>query len=170
MVNSSPNVEIPLSDDDFQEETQKMTEQIYHEDITEGMSLPTLINRPTPRQLVMWAGAAGEFSEMHYDIDFAREKGFPGIIVHGMLMTAFLARLVTDWMGVGGTLKKLKTRNEQFLLVNEEIFCKGLVAKKYVIDDEHYVECDLVAEKSEGGHCVSATAVVTLPTRKGQAT
>ena len=142
-----------------------MTDQIYYEDVTEGLLLPALNKKPTPRQLVMWAGAAGEFSEMHYDISFAREKGFPGIIVHGMLMASFLVRLVTDWMGEWGTLKKLKTRNEQFLLVDEEIFCKGSVTKKYTVDDEHFVECELSAEKSNGERCVSATAVVTLPAR-----
>ena len=143
-----------------------MTDQIYYEDIEEGMSLPTLRKRPTPRQLVMWAGAAGEFSEMHYDIEFAREKGFPGIVVHGMLMTSFLAQLLTDWMGEWGTLKKLKTRNEQFLLVNDEIVCRGSVVKKYHEGNEHYAECELAAVKSNGERCVSATAVVALPTRE----
>jgi acyl dehydratase len=143
-----------------------MTDQIYFEDIEEGMSLPTLRKKPTPRQLVMWAGAAGEFSEMHYDIAFAREKGFPGIVVHGMLMTSFLAQLLTDWMGEWGTLKKLKTRNEQFLLVNDEIVCQGAVSKKYREDNEHYVVCDLAAVKTNGERCVSATAVVALPTRE----
>ena len=145
-----------------------MTDQIYYEDIAEGMSLPTLRKRPTPRQLVMWAGAAGEFSEMHYDIDFAREKGFPGIVVHGMLMTSFLTQLLTDWMGEWGTLKKLKTRNEQFLLVNDDIVCKGSVVKKYREDNEHFAVCELVAIKSNGERCVSATAVVTLPTRENK--
>jgi len=143
-----------------------MTDQVYYEDIAEGMSLPTLIKKPTPRQLVMWAGTAGEFSEMHYDIDFAREKGFPGIVVHGMLMTSFLAQLLTDWMGEWGTLKKLKTRNEQFLLVNEEIICRGSVVKKYIEGDTHYVACELAAEKKNRECCVSATAIVTLPSRE----
>ena len=143
-----------------------MTDQIYYEDVTEGLLLPALNKKPTPRQLVMWAGAAGEFSEMHYDISFAREKGFPGIIVHGMLMASFLVRLVTDWMGEWGTLKKLKTRNEQFLLVDEEIICKGSVLKKYADGNEYYVECELAAEKANGERCVSATAIVSLPSRE----
>lgn len=140
-----------------------MTDQIYYEDIEVGMSLPVLTKKPTPRQLVMWAGAAGEFSEMHYDIGFAREKGFPGIIVHGMLMAAFLTQLVTGWMGVSGMLKQFKTRNEQFLLVNEEIHCKGTVIKKYRSGDEHWVELEMAVEKSSGGRCVAATAIVSLP-------
>jgi acyl dehydratase len=142
-----------------------MANQIYYEDINAGMSLSTLTKRPTPRQLVMWAGAAGEFSEMHYDIDFARDKGFPGIIVHGMLMASFLAQMLTGWMGVRGVLKKLKTRNEQFLLVNEDIHCKGTVVKKFVEGPEHFVEVELAAEKSDGIRCVSATALVALPSR-----
>jgi acyl dehydratase len=103
---------------------------------------------------------------MHYDIEFAREKGFPGIVVHGMLMTSFLTQLLTDWMGEWGILKKLKTRNEQFLLVNDEIVCRGSVVKKYREENEHYAECELAAIKSNGDRCVSATAVVALPTRE----
>lgn len=143
-----------------------MTEQIYYEDIEVGATLPVLTKKPTPRQLVMWAGAAGEFSEMHYDIDFAQKNGFPGIIVHGMLMAAFLTQLVTGWMGGLGVLKKFKTRNEQFLLVNKEIHCTGRVVKKYRSGDENCVEIEMAVEKADGGRCVSATASVAVPSRQ----
>lgn len=143
-----------------------MAGRIYYEDVAVGDSLPTLVKHPTPRQLVMWAGASGEFSEMHYDKDFALQKGFPGIVVHGMLTACFLTQLLTDWMGDGGTLQTIKTRNEQFILVNQDILCKGSVANKYVKDQKHSVECELWAENSEGQRCVSARAVVTLPTRE----
>jgi acyl dehydratase len=143
-----------------------MSGQIYFEDIGVGDSLPALIKRPTPRQLVMWAGASGEFSEMHYDKDLALQQGFPGIIVHGMLMASFLAQLITDWMGERGDLKRIKTRNEQFVLVKEDIICKGSVAKKYVEKNDHYVECELWVEDRKGERRVSATAIVTLPGRE----
>jgi acyl dehydratase len=143
-----------------------MSVQLFYDDITVGDSLPTLIKRPTPRQLVMWAGASGEFSEMHYDKEFALQKGFPGIIVHGMLTTSFLAQLITTWIGERGNLRKIKTRNEQFILVNEDIIWKGSVAKKYVENNEHYVECELWAENGKGQRYVSATVIVTLPTRE----
>ena len=143
-----------------------MSGQVYFEDVGIDDSLPTLMKRPTPRQLVMWAGASGEFSEMHYDKDFALQKGFPGIVVHGMLIASFLAQLITDWMGERAGLKRIKTRNEQFILVNEDIICKGSVAKKYVEKNDHYVECELWAEDGKGERCVSATAIVTLPVRE----
>jgi len=143
-----------------------MTKQISFEEVVVGQSLPTLIKHPTPRQLVMWAGASGEFSEMHYDKDFALSKGFPGIIVHGMLMTSFLAQLITDWMGEWGTLKRIKTTNRQFVLVDQDIICKGEVSNKYVQGSEHYVECELWAGNKAGEKCVTATALLTLLERK----
>jgi len=143
-----------------------MAKQITYEDVVVGQPLPTLIKHPTPRQLVMWAGASGEFSEMHYDKDFALKMGFPGIIVHGMLMASFLVQVLTDWIGEWGTLRKIKTSNRQFVLVDRDIICKGTVTNKYVRGHEHCVECDLSAENSEGEKCVTATAVVVLPEGK----
>ncbi len=142
-----------------------MSDQIYYEDVAVGETLPTLIKHPTPRQLVMWAGASGEFSEMHYDKEFALQKGFPGIVVHGMLTTSFLAQVVTRWMGEKGTLKRIRTKNEQFILVNEDILCKGSVSKKYVEKNEHLVEFELRAESGKGERYVTATAIVALPSR-----
>lgn len=144
-----------------------MAEQLYYEDIALGDSLPTLVKHTTPRQLVMWAGASGEFSEMHYDKDFALKKGFPGIVVHGMLVASFLAQMVTDWIGEWGTLKKISTSNRQFMLVDEDIICKGLVAKKYEEGGEDYVECEIWAENNKGEKFVLGTALVTLPYRAG---
>ena len=146
-----------------------MAGQICYEDVAVGDTLPTLVKHPTSRQLVMWAGASGEFSEMHYDKDFALQKGFPGIVVHGMLTTSFLIQLITNWIGEGGTLRRIKTKNEQFILVNEDIICKGSVLRKYLEQNEHYAECELWAENGKGERCVSATVVVTLPSRESGA-
>ena len=59
---------------------------------------------PDLRQLVEYAGASGDFYDMHYDLDFARTLGHPDLAVHGLLKAAFLGRLVTDWLGDRGQL------------------------------------------------------------------
>ena len=38
-----------------------MPEQVYWEDVAEGMELPALVKEPTTRQLVQYAGASGDF-------------------------------------------------------------------------------------------------------------
>lgn len=146
-----------------------MAEQIYFEDVKEGSELPALVKHPTPRQLVMWAGASGDLYEIHYNKDFALSQGLPGIIVHGDLTASFLAQLVTDWMGESGTFKKLYTQNRTILIPDEDIICKGVVSKKYVEAAEHYAECEVWAENSKGEKCTLGTASVTLPTRGSQA-
>jgi len=70
-----------------------------------GEEIPELVKHPTTRQLVQYAGAQGDFYEIHYDQDFARSVGLPGVILHGLLKAAFLGQLVTDWHGDKGTLK-----------------------------------------------------------------
>ena len=140
-----------------------MTEQIYYEDVNVGTELPTLVKHPTPRQLVMWAGASGDLYEIHYDNDFAVSQGLPGIIVHGDLTAAFLAQLITDWMGEQGTFKKSSLQNREILLPSQDIACKGIVSKKYIENDEHYVECEVWAENSEEEKCTFGVVSVTLP-------
>ena len=142
-----------------------MAEQLYYEDVKEGNELPTLIKHPTPRQLVMWAGASGDFTEIHYDKDFALSQGLPGIIVHGDLTNAFLAQLITDWMGELGTFKKLRTSNRDMLIPDTDIFLKGKVSKKYIEGNEHCVECEIWVENYKHEKCVLGIAVVTLPAR-----
>ena len=74
-----------------------MTVQVYWEDVAEGMKLPSLVKNVTTRQLVQYAGASGDFYEIHYDKDFAQETGLSGVIVHGALKSAFLGQMMTDW-------------------------------------------------------------------------
>ena len=49
-----------------------MSEQLYFEDIEEGMELPTVEKNPTTQQLVKYAGASGDYYQIHYDLEFAK--------------------------------------------------------------------------------------------------
>lgn len=139
--------------------------QIYFEDIEIDDMLPELKKHPTPRQEVMWAGASGDFYEIHYSETFAKEIGLPGIIVHGMLTMSFLCQLLTDWVGIEGEVKKIGTSNRSMLYPGHDMFCKGKVTGKYSKDNQNFVECELWAENDKGEKCVTAKALITLPSR-----
>ena len=53
----------------------------------------------TTKQLVMYAGASGDFNPIHYDGEFAKAGGFPSVIAHGMLSMAFFGQLLSDAFG-----------------------------------------------------------------------
>lgn len=143
-----------------------MAQQIYFEDVKEGQELTQLVKHPTTRQLVKWAGASGDYYEIHYDKDFAQSTGLQGCIVHGWLTFSFVAQMVTDWMGQEAFLKKIGVSYRGMQVPGEDITCKGKVTKKYQSGGENIVECDVWAENTEGKKTTPGTAVVALPSRK----
>ena len=142
-----------------------MSEQVYFEDVEEGMDIPTLRKDPTTQQLVMYAGASGDYYEIHYDKDYAKNNGLPDVILHGALKNAFLGQLMTDWIGERGTLKKLSVQYRGMDVPGTPVFAKGAVSKKYTQDGEHVVECDIRLEKEDGQTTTPGHAVVALPSR-----
>ena len=142
-----------------------MAEQLYYEDVAVGSEIVPLVKQPTTRQLVMWAGASGDYSPIHYDKDFAQSRGLPGVIVHGQLIGSFLGQLMTDWIGEQGVLRKLSCSYRGMNYPGEALICQGKVTKKYVEDGEHYVECSLWVENPKGEKTVSGKAIVILPSR-----
>ena len=87
-----------------------MAEQFYFEDVEEGMDIPTLRKDPTTQQLVKYAGASGDYYQIHYDLGYARNNALPDVILHGALKNAFLGQVMTDFAGEWGTLKKLSVQ------------------------------------------------------------
>lgn len=144
-----------------------MSVQVYFEDVQEGTELPVLRKDPTTQQLVMYAGASGDYYQIHYDQDFARANGLPNVIIHGALKNAFLGQLVTDWVGEHGTVKKLTVQYRGMDEPGTPVYCKGVVTKTSLEVGEGLVECDIWLEDHQGNKTTPGSAVVALPTRSG---
>ncbi|OGO41351.1 MAG: hypothetical protein A2137_06095 [Chloroflexi bacterium RBG_16_58_8] len=142
-----------------------MPGQAYFEDIDVGTELPALVKYPTTLQLVKYAGASGDYYQIHYDKDFAVSTGLSGVIVHGWLALSFLGQMVTDWMGAKGTLLKLNGSYRGINYVNEEIICNGKVTKKYTEEGKNLARLEIWAENPKGEKTVTGNAVVMLPSR-----
>jgi hydroxyacyl-ACP dehydratase HTD2-like protein with hotdog domain len=139
---------------------------VYYEDIKEGADIPALVKCPTTMQLVKYAGASGDYYQIHYDKDFAASSGLPGVIVHGWLALAFLGQMLTDWLGDGGTLVKLNGSYRGINKVNEDIICNGKILKKYIEDGRHLARAEIWAENPQGDKTVTGFAVIALPSKK----
>ena len=145
----------------------RLPEQLYFDDVEEGMELPVLEKDPTTLQLVRYAGASGDYHQIHYDLDFAQAKGLPDIILHGALKNAFLGQLMTDWIGEHGTLKKLSAQYRGMDVPGKPVYAKGVVSKTYVEGDQNLVECEIWLEDHKGEKTTPGSAVVSLPSRNG---
>jgi hypothetical protein len=123
-----------------------------------GDEIPDLIKNPTTRQLVQYAGAQGDFYEIHYDQDFARSVGLPGVILHGLLKAAFLGQLVTDWLGDRGTLKAFEVSYRGIDQPGRPYRCHGRVAKV----DGDQVELEVWGEGPGGSRTTVGSATVEM--------
>jgi len=146
-----------------------MSKQLYYEDVAVGDEITSLVKQPTTCQLVMWAGASGDYNPIHYDKDFAQSQGLAGVIVHGQLVACFLGQLITDWIGEQGMVKRFSCSYRSMNFPGDVLTCKGKVTKKYVETGKHYVGCDIWAENPKGEKTVPGRATVILPARGGQA-
>jgi hydroxyacyl-ACP dehydratase HTD2-like protein with hotdog domain len=123
-----------------------------------GDEIPELVKHPTTRQLVQYAGAQGDFYEIHYDQDFARSVGLPGVILHGLLKAAFLGQLVTDWLGERGTLKTFEVSYRGIDQPGRPYRCRGKVTRV----DGDQVELEVWGEDSDGNRTTVGTATAEV--------
>jgi acyl dehydratase len=65
------------------------------------------------KQLVMYAGASGDFNEIHYNFDAAKKAGFSRPIVHGMLSFALCIKHLMEKKNI--TPDKIKKIRAKFL-------------------------------------------------------
>ena len=138
---------------------------LYWEDVREGMDLPSLVKCPNTQQLVKWAGASGDYYQIHYDTAFAQGTGLPGVIVHGALKNAFLGQMITDWIGEQGTLERLSCQYRGMDVPDDTLTSSGKVTRKYREGDRYLVDCEIWVENGRGEATTPGAATVALPSK-----
>lgn len=136
-----------------------MSNQTDLDKIAVGDEIPSLEKHPITQQLVMWAGASGDYNPIHYDKDFALARGLPGVVVHGQLSTAFICQMLSDWYGKTGTLKKLNVSYKGLNFPGDTLTCRGIVREKL---DGGLIALDVRVENQRGEKTVTGTALVKL--------
>ena len=140
-----------------------MADQVFWDDVSEGMEIPPLVKHPTTQQLVKYAGASGDYYQIHYDKDFAQGTGLEDVIIHGALKNAFLGHLMTDWMGPHGNLRRLACQYRGMDIPGRPITAKGVVTRKYEDGGAFLVDCDIWLENEQGQRTTPGSATVALP-------
>jgi acyl dehydratase len=113
----------------------------------------------TTRQLVMYAGASGDFNPIHYDEPFARAAGFPSVIAHGMLSMAFFGELLSSTFGPH-RVRRLSARFRAVTFPGEIITVSGTVTAVDAADGT--ASLALTAKKTDGTVTLDGAALVAL--------
>jgi acyl dehydratase len=87
---------------------------------TVGDALPPLTVQIRREDLVRYAGASGDFNQIHWSGRVAVDVGLPGVIAHGMLTMALATRLVTSWLDDPARLLDVSVRFTKPVLVPDD--------------------------------------------------
>jgi acyl dehydratase len=137
-------------------------------DLEKGVLTMTEISRfgimvsPQPRRIQVRREAV--------ELGFAREAqqkraGLENASDYGPQRICWLGQIVTDWMGDDGALRKLSGQIRHPNIIGDVNVVKGKVARKYISDGEHLVDCELRVENQAGLITAPGGAVVALPSR-----
>jgi acyl dehydratase len=138
--------------------------KLFFDDVTEGDTAPELSHQLTRTDLVMYAGASGDFNPMHHDEIQAQAAGLPSVFGHGMFTMGLLGKALTDYVGVGN-LERYQVRFTKQTWPGETLSTRITVARKYDEDGRHKVELACEVVNQDGEAKVQGSAVAVLPSR-----
>jgi acyl dehydratase len=131
-------------------------------DVKEGQEIaPFVVENLTRTDLVRYAGASGDFNPIHHDEEFSRSAGNPTVFGHGMLTAGFVAKCVTDFVGVEN-LRRYKVRFATRVWPGDTITCKGRVTRRYDEGGETRIDGEVAALNAKGEVAVSGTFTATV--------
>ena len=113
---------------------------------------------PTHVQVRQYAEASGDFNPIHLDDNYACQAGLGGVIAHGMLTMAQMGAMLSDWIGVEGTISELEVRFEHMVRPGDTIKFYGFVKARL----ENSLICDLEAINDKMERVLSGTATISV--------
>jgi acyl dehydratase len=111
-----------------------MAATVKYDEVEVGTELAEQTYPVERLNLVMYAGASGDFNPIHWNEAFAKSVGLPDVIAHGMFTMAQGGRFVTDWVGDPGAVLDYGVRFSGMVVVPNEggtsIVVSGVVEQK----------------------------------------
>jgi acyl dehydratase len=133
--------------------------KLRYGDVNVGDAAPAIDHKLTRTDLVMYAGASGDFNPMHHDEVAAQAAGLPSVFGHGMFTAGLLATAVTNYVGVGN-LTSYRVRFTKQTWPGETLSTTVSVSEKRP-NNEIVLECAVVNENGEAK--IQGEAVAVLP-------
>jgi acyl dehydratase len=134
--------------------------KLKYDDVEVGAEAPALTHELTRTDLVMYAGASGDFNPMHHDEVAAQGAGLPSVFGHGMFSMGLLGKAITDYVGIGN-LERYKVRFTRQTWPGEMLISSVKVTGKREEDGEKLVELEVTLSNQDGEVKVAGEAVAT---------
>ena len=143
--------------------------QPYWEQVEVGQEMPGFELEITPRRVFLQVSGSQDWYPVHFDPAFANKSGHEELFMNTGFLQAALVRVITDWMGDDGFLRKLRFEMRRQQRPGDTMVCRAKVTAKHERDGEGWVELDVWAENEREGVTTPGQAVVILPRQAGRA-
>ena len=140
-------------------------QQIFFEEVEPDTELVTREYGPlTVIDTVRWAGLQENTQQLHYDRDWVREHaGLRTFIASGAYRQALLMRMLTDWAGPRGRLRKLSLRHTYSTFEGDTMRFAARAAEKSGDPADPWIRCEVEGTNQEGRRILVGQCTVVLP-------
>jgi len=135
-----------------------MSDRLTIDSVKVGDEAPSRTHKLTRSDLVMYAGASGDFNPMHTDEVSAQAAGLPSVFGHGMFTMGLLGTALTDYVGAGN-LRSYKVRFTKQTWPDEELTTRIVVTGTSEADGDKLIELECSVANAQGEVKVSGEAV-----------
>ena len=146
-----------------------MNQPIYFDDVVVGDSIPTREFGPlTIVDTVRWAGLQENWQHLHYDRDHVRaHNGLRTFIASGAYRQVLLMRMLTDWIGPRGRLKKISVRHTYSTFEGDMMRFSARIVEKSSDPSDSWIACDLDGSNQDDKQILAGRCMLILPSRHG---
>ena len=121
-----------------------------------------VVDNLTRTQLVMYAGASGDYNPLHTDEIYTTQKaGYPTVFAHGMLTMGLTGKMLTNYVG-DGNLTKFGVRFTNQVWPGDTLTATANVKKIQITEDHLLVELEVKTFNQEGETVVNGYATAAI--------
>jgi hypothetical protein len=120
------------------------TPQLFWDDVNEGDDIPAVDFNLTVQRMVMSAASNRDFATIHHNTTMGKAAGSPDMFLNNVSCLQLWERVISDWIGVYGRVKK--------------------VIKKWQENGLNLIEAELMSETPRMTG-MTGSAVIALPSK-----
>jgi acyl dehydratase len=116
---------------------------------------------------VRWAGLQENVQHLHFDRDHVRQhNGLRTFIASGAYRQALLIRMLTDWIGPRGWLRKINVRHTYSTFEGDMMRFSARIVEKSSDSSDPWIVCDLEGRNQENRQILTGGCTLILPIRR----
>ena len=139
--------------------------QRHWEDVGVGQEIDGFALDITTRRGYLQVSGSQDWYPVHFDLAFARKAGHEDVFMNTGFLQAALVRVITDWMGDDGFLKRLRFEMRRQQRPGDTMVCRGRVTAVRDEGGEGLVDLEVWAENEREGVTTPGTATVVAARR-----